>query len=136
MNTKKVVPAILLVVCGLVTLFLLNGIWQANESVEDSTREYPSSGAISEAIASEIAFDEIKDEASQFGLRLWLSDVDDYKNLRDRLSANEALASALKTAKDQGVPIFLDTSFLVSNGFVSITVDATDQEIIEFLLGT
>ena len=93
------------------------------------------SGAIAEAKAEEIVFDELKEEASQFGLYLLSSDEDEYRQIRDRLFANEELASALRAADDEGVYIILDREFRVRTGYVVINVEAIDQEIIEFLLG-
>ena len=93
------------------------------------------SGAIAEAKAVEIVFDELKEEAARFGLRLLSSEKDEYNEIRDRLFANEELASALRAADDEGVAVFLERKFRVGKGYVEINVDATDQEIIEFLLG-
>jgi len=92
--------------------------------------------ATPEARARKVAFDELKEEASQFGL-LYLSLVEEeeYKQIRNRLLANDELASALRTAYANEVSVHLDRRFRVGTGFVFINVDATNQEIIDFLLG-
>jgi len=148
MNAKKIVLLISLV-CGLIALFLLGRIWQTNEKIGDylpendatatevvEKQENITTGAIAKAKGLSSQNDQsFKDEASQFVLYLWSSDIDNYKYIRDRLFANEMLASALRSARDEGVIVDLERSFSVSAGWVGINVEATDQEIIEFLLG-
>ena len=90
---------------------------------------------VAEAKAKKLAFDELREEAARFGLRLWSSEKDKYNEIRDRLFANEELASALRAADDEGVAVFLERKFRVGKGYVEINVEAADQKIIEFLLG-
>ena len=153
MNTRKTWLAVFLacglLACGLVAIFLLDRAWQANESVGDSLQENDTTvtaviekqegtttGAIAKAKGLSGQNDQsLKDEASQFGLDLLPSEIHDYKYIRDRLFANEALASAIRTAKDEGVRVDLERKFSVNTGWVGVDVESTDQEIIKFLLG-
>lgn len=147
MNLRKGLLIVFLV-CGLVSLSLFGGACgtndrskdvpqKDNEKVVTATNEYPTSSAIGKAKALQDRSQNLqsfKDEASQFGLHLWSSDEDEYKQVRDRLFANDKLASVLRTANDEGVFVYLKRRFYVGTGHVDIDVDATDQEIIEFLI--
>lgn len=108
---------------------------KANETVT-ATDEYHPSGAIAKSRELKGRSSRLREEASsQFGLYLWPSDEDKYEQIRDRLFANEELASALRGAEREGVTVGLGREFHIGSAKVTIDVDATDQEIIEFLLG-
>lgn len=91
--------------------------------------------SLPEVKANKTAFEQSVKEASQFGLTLMLWEYDEYKQIRERLLSNERLASALKTSARNGVTVHLERKFSVRANNVDINVDATDEEIIEFLLG-
>lgn len=87
------------------------------------------------AKAQWVAFKALKAEATQFGLQLFPSDIEEYKQIRDRLFANDELASVFIAASDADIFVDLDRRFKIANKYININVDATDEEIIEFLLG-
>ena len=91
--------------------------------------------SLPEAKTRKAAFEELTEEAKQFGITLMLFDEDEYIQIRDRLFANEELASALRVAKHEGVALVLARKFYVNSSGVHIDVDANDKEIIEFLIG-
>lgn len=89
-----------------------------------------------EAKARKAFFEVLRFEAAQlFGSTLMLWEENEYKQIRNRFLANEQLASALKTPVREGVQITFGHNFLILANAVEINVDASDQEIIEFLLG-
>jgi len=92
---------------------------------------YPSS-----AIAKAKREDPISKEATKFGLRLRPQEHKQYKQIRDRLFTNDTLVSALKIARDKGVTVYLKKEFYIGMGWVDIDVNASDKEIIEFILGS
>jgi len=134
MNLKQTIVATLFIfICGGLGAFALHKTWQANGTLATETPKPLTSGAIMRAKG--VTLDKLRDEASQFGVSfLMTAEVDDYKYIRDRLFTNDKLASALRTAYDQGIMVYFTREFLRRAKRVHIDVEATDQEIIEFLL--
>ena len=87
------------------------------------------------AKARKASFEQFREEASQFGLTLMLWEEDEYKQIRNRLLTNDQLASALKTVASEKVQVGLSHNFRITANAVDINVDASDDEIIKFLLG-
>ena len=140
--------------CGIIALFMIGKAWQINErgsSLQEEEEENNTTitedivaeeqentrmGAIAKVKGLSSQSDQaLKEEASQFGLNLWPSNIDDYKYIKDRLYANKKLSSALRSASEQGVSVNLERKFFIGTNYVNINVESTDQEIIEFLLG-
>ena len=76
----------------------------------------------------------LQQEASQFGLLILAGDIDEYKQIRERLLTNTALASAFRVARDNDVGIILYNKFEISERFVFVDIYSSDDEIIRFLL--
>ena len=146
MNAKKV-AVIFILVSSVGLVFWLYNTRQAKEnsdnsgqenSVTASTQDYPESSAISKAkerSGQNPQFVKLRQEASQFGLTLMSWEEDEYKQIRNRLLTNDQLASALKTVASEKVQVGLSHNFRIKANAVDINVDASDDEIIKFLLG-
>ena len=94
------------------------------------------SSSVAVAKAKWVELENLRKEASQYGLYIQAYyQIEEYKKMKGRLLSNEDLASALRAAAHEKITVFLDNKFLVEKGFVSINVDAVDEEIIKFLLG-
>ena len=148
MSAKKFF-LVMALVCGLIALLLLGKAWQANENVGDSlgkndgtvttTEESTTSGAIAKAketLSQDPSFILLKKEARQFGLYLLPWEKKIYGQFRDRLFTNENLASALKTARQEGIIVVLEHKFQINTQTVDINIDASDEEIVEFLVSS
>lgn len=85
--------------------------------------------------ALEKDYQTLKIEAQQFGLYLTRLEYREYKKIRERLLNNKKLVAAFKHAQRERVMIILATNFSVEKSLVRINVNATDEEIIKFLLG-
>jgi len=88
-----------------------------------------------EAKARRAELKSLNKEASQYGLYLWSHDTERYKQIQSRLSTNKDLASAFRLAAREKVIVYLDNKFSVNDGSVYVNIDATDEEIVAFLLG-
>lgn len=87
------------------------------------------------AKAKDVHFQKLNREASKYGISLWSFDLERWEQVKGRLLSNEKLAFAFQAAKGAGVSVFLKNRFQVGRGWVDIDTSATDEEIIEFLLG-
>jgi hypothetical protein len=108
-------------------------IIDTNASDEDLIRFVSENWAVAKEKA--IVLLALKKEAAQFGVALSSDSVGAYKQIRERLFTNEDLVSAIKTARKHSVYVSVGRFFIISERVVHINVDATDQEIIDFLLG-
>ena len=107
-----------------------------NGEVTATTEGYGEGSAIARAKASKDAWKNLAKEAAQFGIDPLMSwEEEEYKKIRMRLFANERLAAAMKMTRSEGVLIALGSDFVVNANIVHINVDASDEEIIAFLLG-
>jgi len=92
-------------------------------------------GAIDQAKTAQTRFRDLETEAEQYGIVLLIRDKETYMSFRHRLRGNERLASALKSAKQAGVPIaFGERQRISVAGGVVINTKASDDEIIKFLV--
>lgn len=91
--------------------------------------------SLPEAKARKASFEETRKEASQFGLNLMSWEEEKYKRIRNRLFANDQLASALRTVAREKIQVELSHEFRIGASVIDINVDASDEEIIRFLLG-
>lgn len=81
-------------------------------------------------------FERLKKEASQYGLTMFFpSEGELYKQIKSRLATNRNLVRALQTAVGAGLTVYPGRIFYTGKNYVEINVDATDEEIITFLLG-
>lgn len=106
----------------------------STDATDEKIIEFLSS-SVAVAKAKWMELESLRKEASQYGIYIWSRDVERYKQMRTRLSSNKDLASALRAAAREEVMVYFDKEFLVTKGYVNINVDATDEEIIKFLLG-
>ena len=106
----------------------------STDATDEKIIEFLSS-SVAVAKAKWMELESLRKEASQYGIYIWSRDVERYKQMRTRLSSNKDLASALRAAAREEVVVYFDKEFLVTKGYVNINVDATDEEIIKFLLG-
>ncbi len=90
---------------------------------------------LSKARADKTARDTLRNEAYSFGITLMSWEEGEYKKIRHRLLANTQLASVFREASREGIMLELGHSFEVSGKRATINVDATDKEIVVFLLG-
>lgn len=145
MSTKKL--ALTFVLVFIVSLmFLLYNSRQTNENSGNSEqkngdttaiKDYPASSAITKAKerSSRVQFVALRKEASQFGLILMSWEEDEYQQIRNRLLTNDQLATALRVAAREKIQVGLSHDFRIGANAVDINVDASDEEIIKFLLG-
>lgn len=145
MSTKKL--ALTFVLVFIVSLmFLLYNSRQTNENSGNSEQkngdttaiqDYSASSAITKAKerSSRVQFVVLRKEAFQFGLTLMLWEEDEYQQIRNRLLTNDQLATALKVAAREKIQVGLSHDFRIGANAVDINVDASDEEIIKFLLG-
>ena len=91
--------------------------------------------ALPETKERKSAFEKLRKEATKFELNLMTWEEESYKEIRNRLLTNDKLASALRTANRQKIQVGLGDDFYIGADFVSIDVKASDEKIIEFLLG-
>lgn len=101
---------------------------------DSSTSTVGTVSAIDLAKMNSVNSEDIQKEVAPLGLRpLW--DVVGTKNVFDRAQKNPQLKEALMQAKSSGVTVFPYNYFEVGDGTVFIDCAASDQEIIDFLLG-
>ncbi|PIR41832.1 MAG: hypothetical protein COV30_01415 [Candidatus Yanofskybacteria bacterium CG10_big_fil_rev_8_21_14_0_10_37_15] len=78
-----------------------------------------------------------KEEARQYGLAIDFYMAEEcYEKIRGRLAEDKKFVSALKTARKAGVLVIPGYVFEIRNNFLLINVDASNEEIIEFLIGS
>src|SRR3989338_8720620 len=147
MRVKKAV-VIFLVVFSVGLVFWLYNTRQVNETSDisgrknadtpsTSVRDYPGSSAITKAkelSSQNPRFVALRKEASQFGLTLMSWEENKYRSIRNRLFSNNKLATTLRAANQEGILVALDNKFQVNVGVVDININATDDEIITFLV--
>jgi hypothetical protein len=95
----------------------------------------PLNSAIYRAAIEGRSLEIFRKEALSYGISI-LSETELYLPIRYHLQKNPLLKQAFLTAKSSGVMIYLDREFKIGKGYVLIDATATDQEIINFLLGT
>ena len=81
------------------------------------------------------SFKALRNEARSYSIIIGRYGLERYGYMRVRLDNNPLLKQVFLTSKSSKVYIFLNTRFSIGAGFVDINVNATDQEIIDFLLG-
>lgn len=77
-------------------------------------------------------------EISPFIDKFGISDIsllDDIERFVPRVRANPKLGNALKQVKEKGLKTRLYNSFSVGSTLIFIKHDASDEEIIDFILG-
>lgn len=106
-----------------------------NASDEEIVRFLTDSVPVAKARKAE--FEELKKESTQYGMTLFLpSDGEYYKKIRSRLAESKDLVRALKIAAEQDVLVYPNNRFSIGANYLHIDVNATDEEIIKFLLGS
>lgn len=88
------------------------------------------------AKAKKAGLEILKNEASQYGLTIFfLRDGEYYKQIRSLLIENRFLVSALQMAEKAGLTVYPSSKFEIQSNYLEININATDEEIIKFLLG-
>ena len=140
------VIAILMIVGGVTRFLYLISARTSRSVVEDS----PTSNSVSEdsqTVQSGSAIEIAKErrdtkrecirEAKRYGIDVLLSsEAEAYILIRDRLRSNQRLADAAMLARKNGINVIPGKKFWIGgSGGVWIDVRASDEEIIEFLIG-
>lgn len=95
-------------------------------------------GAIAQAKALYVENSSDRELVDKYYL-LFITEAQTRKDLLNRIRRNKKLANALQHAKEQGVMVVFSSfynDFRISSGSVDIPPEASDEEIITFLLGS
>lgn len=92
--------------------------------------------AIAQAERNQANYTDLREDAQQFGILLKTKQRDEYSLIKSRLLSNDKLMASFNAAKVNDISIFLYDEFYVGSGWIWINVNASDQEIIDFLVGT
>lgn len=128
-NLIALVGLVLVIIAGALLLF------KENDSLKKTKLEEGS------AIAKVIKLRESENAASYYKtkygiIKLDPLDLEKYIKFAKRLEDNIILRQAVSNARAHDIYVFVSESFLVNSASIVINVNASDEEIINFLLGT
>ena len=106
--------------------------------IQEKNSQLPKSNKQSAILSAREGWDfrsEVMTRAEKYSIDRHTNCTKFVQEMLSRLEANSKLEKAFLLAKEANVSIFLTKYFQVSAGYVEVNVDATDQEIIDFLLG-
>ncbi len=90
--------------------------------------------AINEALKKKEQRNKLLPLFKELGISI-MSNLERSANLLKRAMANPNLGEALKEAKKSGLAIYSENEFRISANHIDININASDQEIIGFILG-
>jgi len=91
--------------------------------------------AIDQILRQRPAIDMTLATAREYGITNGASRLDVISAFLERLQQNKKLGTAFIKAKQAGIGIFLEVAFEIGSNNVTIDVNASDEEIIKFLVG-